>query len=446
MDSGNSGSMQSSSGGDDEYDSRAPESSFPTYLGPSGHFGQLSNLHQPSLLFDPSPNLFGAFSHSSPSLNPNSSSLNLDMIGSVGLRSDPICTDHGNNKLRGISSSSSLTSNQPILGTAEGSNQTPLSSMQLRSVHDNKGAGSSQTSDHTHVVARNPKKRTRASRRAPTTVLNTDTSNFRAMVQEFTGIPEPPFSGSPYSRRFDLFGTGSGLRSGHHPETMESFYRLRPSLQKVHQQSQLVPSSSSSFFTNDMVNAANTGSPIPKINTTVAANIAATTSTSSNSNCINYQLPSELGGLSKQPQNLMMSIQNQMFPYQSLLPNQSLQPSLNVNNSATLSAEELGLSQGHVTQVNSELGGLSGHHAITEGRRPRDHNNSWKDGLGSDQGSQDQLRLLEDNNHSNSLRANNCKFNYSAPSSDFRRDRDKGLENASSRGEGTVDSWICPSE
>ncbi|RYR65955.1 hypothetical protein Ahy_A03g011882 [Arachis hypogaea] len=43
------------------------------------------------------------------------------------------------------------------------------------------------------AVRANPKKRSRASRRAPTTVLTTDTSNFRAMVQEFTGIPAPPF-------------------------------------------------------------------------------------------------------------------------------------------------------------------------------------------------------------------------------------------------------------
>ncbi|WVZ66751.1 hypothetical protein U9M48_015932 [Paspalum notatum var. saurae] len=37
-----------------------------------------------------------------------------------------------------------------------------------------------------------PRKRPRASRRPPTTVVTTDTSNFRAMVQEFTGIPAPP--------------------------------------------------------------------------------------------------------------------------------------------------------------------------------------------------------------------------------------------------------------
>ncbi|KAJ6843413.1 putative basic proline-rich protein-like [Iris pallida] len=45
-------------------------------------------------------------------------------------------------------------------------------------------------------TGRPSKKRSRASRRAPTTVLTTDTSNFRAMVQEFTGIPAPPFASS----------------------------------------------------------------------------------------------------------------------------------------------------------------------------------------------------------------------------------------------------------
>ncbi|KAK8642795.1 hypothetical protein V6N13_012127 [Hibiscus sabdariffa] len=54
---------------------------------------------------------------------------------------------------------------------------------------------------------KNPKKRTRTSRTALTTVVITDTMNFRAIVQEFTGIPAPPFSGSSYSYspRLDLF-------------------------------------------------------------------------------------------------------------------------------------------------------------------------------------------------------------------------------------------------
>uniref|UniRef100_UPI001CB9C843 VQ motif-containing protein 22-like n=1 Tax=Erigeron canadensis TaxID=72917 RepID=UPI001CB9C843 len=78
-----------------------------------------------------------------------------------------------------------------------------------------------------HLVnpTKNPKKRSRASRKAPTTVLTTDTSNFRAMVQEFTGIPAPPFITTPSSsplfpprlssniNSFDLFSRPSFLPS-----------------------------------------------------------------------------------------------------------------------------------------------------------------------------------------------------------------------------------------
>ncbi|CAN1337291.1 VQ motif-containing protein 22 [Linum perenne] len=42
-------------------------------------------------------------------------------------------------------------------------------------------------------VSKPARKRSRASRRTPTTLLNTDTSNFRAMVQQFTGGPAGPF-------------------------------------------------------------------------------------------------------------------------------------------------------------------------------------------------------------------------------------------------------------
>ncbi|KAL1560880.1 VQ motif-containing protein 22-like [Salvia divinorum] len=38
-------------------------------------------------------------------------------------------------------------------------------------------------------VAKPARRRSRASRRTPTTLLNTDTANFRAMVQHFTGGP-----------------------------------------------------------------------------------------------------------------------------------------------------------------------------------------------------------------------------------------------------------------
>ncbi|XP_038996650.1 VQ motif-containing protein 22-like [Hibiscus syriacus] len=76
--------------------------------------------------------------------------------------------------------------------------------MQPKPVHDIYG------------VTKNPKKRTRASRKAPTTVLTTDPTNFRAMVQEFTGIPAPPFSSSSsFPPRLDLFGSNhlEALRS-----------------------------------------------------------------------------------------------------------------------------------------------------------------------------------------------------------------------------------------
>ncbi|WOK96259.1 hypothetical protein Cni_G04966 [Canna indica] len=60
------------------------------------------------------------------------------------------------------------------------------------------------------IGPRNSKKRSRASRRAPTTVLTTDSSNFRAMVQQFTGIPSPPFVGAPYVRaRLNLPHSGT---------------------------------------------------------------------------------------------------------------------------------------------------------------------------------------------------------------------------------------------
>uniref|UniRef100_A0A803KXM6 VQ domain-containing protein n=1 Tax=Chenopodium quinoa TaxID=63459 RepID=A0A803KXM6_CHEQI len=77
---------------------------------------------------------------------------------------------------------------------------------------------------------RNPKKRSRASRRAPTTVLTTDTNNFRQMVQEFTGIPSPPFTAFSTRGRFDLFGGLGGLTSSAVPPPS---YLLRPFPQKI---------------------------------------------------------------------------------------------------------------------------------------------------------------------------------------------------------------------
>ncbi|AEE83558.1 hypothetical protein [Arabidopsis thaliana] len=53
-------------------------------------------------------------------------------------------------------------------------------------------------------VAKPTRRRSRASRRTPTTLFNTDTANFRAMVQQFTGGPSAVAFGSSPSSGFSL--------------------------------------------------------------------------------------------------------------------------------------------------------------------------------------------------------------------------------------------------
>ncbi|GJN39059.1 hypothetical protein PR202_gb28153 [Eleusine coracana subsp. coracana] len=65
------------------------------------------------------------------------------------------------------------------------------------------------------------RRRSRASRRAPVTLLNTDTANFRAMVQQFTGIPAPPAGafGAPvinFAADYGLFPPPAGVMSFDH--------------------------------------------------------------------------------------------------------------------------------------------------------------------------------------------------------------------------------------
>ncbi|XP_039033211.1 uncharacterized protein LOC120169059 [Hibiscus syriacus] len=144
-------------------------------------------------------------------------------------------------KLPGSSSSSEPTFLGPQ-GLNRGSFPSS-SSVQTRPPHDNNHGVRSST--------KNPKKRTRASRKAPTTVLATDTRNFKAMVQEFTGIPAPPPS---YSPRLDLFGSaGSG-----HLEQLGSLYPLRPSAKRVQPTPFASSSSSPSSLNNPLLDAADT--------------------------------------------------------------------------------------------------------------------------------------------------------------------------------------------
>lgn len=231
MDSGNSGSLQSSSGGDDEYDSRAdsisallnpPLTNHPPPPPPPSH------RHHNSL-FDPPQPLSNSYydllpRSSPPPLTNPTSYLNQDAVWAKTFRSDPNSTSMtpaGNDGEAAVPSPSSQLFSQP-----------PRYPYPPPPPHENAARGSAPAEQGNPAAARNPKKRSRASRRAPTTVLTTDTTNFRALVQEFTGIPAPPFAASPFPRsRFDLFGASSALRSAAPPPS----FLLRPFAQKAPQ-------------------------------------------------------------------------------------------------------------------------------------------------------------------------------------------------------------------
>ncbi|KAB1210272.1 hypothetical protein CJ030_MR6G013333 [Morella rubra] len=473
MDSGNSGSMQSSSGGDEEYDSRAE--SISAFLNPQGHVGPLPTPPQPqpqhhhnhqthsSAMFDPLSNYFDPLSSSRsvPLTNPNSL-LNLDMVWSKTLRSDPNATDLG-----GLITSSSSTQNQALMTNQFGgqSRASAFPNIQIPPASENvprasasasgiSGSGANdQAAGSNSNVVRNPKKRSRASRRAPTTVLTTDTTNFRAMVQEFTGIPAPPFTSSPFSRsRLDLFGTASSLRSGH-LEPAQPSYLMRPFAQKV-QPPPFVSSSSPSSSTAP----SNMSFPSSSMVDVLGSN---STSNASNSTSLNYQPSSDLG-LLRQPHNLLnMNMQNPILNLQTLLQSP---PKFPLSNSTILGSkpqgsleisandchlkmgnvlEEFGLSHQH---VSTQLSGLQ-NMVSSDGTLARSENNppsNWSNDAGSNGGDQGLLRSLN-GSYSNSERVTNGKLNYSAASSsDFHGD--KGPENVATRSEGMVESWICSSD
>ncbi|XP_028757461.1 uncharacterized protein LOC114716600 [Neltuma alba] len=163
------------SSGEEEYDSRAEydtvgpaslngtNTPFGSFFSPISH----SNQQNPNF-FDPSPNNYlHAASQSLPAASiPNS---------------EPSCTLPPEPPLSS-SSSSFLFAGNPLVG----------------------GCRRETAHEHNNAV-RNSKKRSRASRRAPTTFITTDTSNFRFMVREFTGVPAPPSSAASHSCRFHPF-------------------------------------------------------------------------------------------------------------------------------------------------------------------------------------------------------------------------------------------------
>ncbi|XXG39104.1 hypothetical protein AAC387_Pa01g0154 [Persea americana] len=438
MDSCNSASTQSSSGGEEEFDPRAESISLynssnqistNSILNPRPSSSNHLHPHQHPPLFDSLSN----FLHPSPPPPSNTNSfLNLDMAWTRGLPSQPNCTDFGG--LIGPSSTappiSSLQGPNPTNPYMGSSFTMPLPS----SRHENGGRPPppSAISDHPNPT-RSSKKRSRASRRAPTTVLTTDTSNFRAMVQEFTGIPAPPFSATSFARaRLDLFGTASALRSSL-ANSLPPPYLLRPFVHKV----PLSSSSSSSIF--EAVCSSTAGN---SISTSAKATCNNTTSASAG----NYQLPSDLSLPKQLQQQNLLSTQNPMYSFQSLLQSSPKYPSAQGPSGCTDSQLKMGMLDGfsinhglvNTHQGSGTLANLIGSDGVSS--RSDDHQ-SWGDG--SNGGDQSHLRPF-DWNCSNSQRVSTCKMSYTASSSDFHVE--KGSENVNSRGEGMVESWICSSD
>ncbi|XVE86761.1 hypothetical protein DITRI_Ditri18aG0059800 [Diplodiscus trichospermus] len=468
MDSGNSGSMQSSSGGSEEYDSRAESIAAFLDNNPSSHIGyshlgnqpppqqlqqqQQQQSHSSSAMFDPLSNYFDHPLLRSPQLTANPNSLlNLDVVWSKNLRSEPNSTDFG-----GFIASSSPT--QQLFTNQQAQSRATFPSMQIpqepESATKSSASGISDQPNNNNMV-RNPKKRSRASRRAPTTVLTTDTTNFRAMVQEFTGIPAPPFTSSHFPRtRLDLFGTPSTMRSSH-LDPSPPHYLLKPFAQKIHPPPFVSSSTASSLFPSS--------STVDSIASTLCTNIASSSACNNNttsSTSINYQLPSEVGLLKQPPDLLNLNMQNPILNFQSLLqspqkyplPNSTIlgtkpQGSLDIpSNDSPLKMgvfEQFGLSHGH---ANTNLSGLS---VSSDGALPRNESSrnppSWEEGTRSQEHGQSFLRSINGRYNSNAQRASNGKVNsFSASSSDFHGD--KGPENVATRSEGMMESWICSSD
>ncbi|KAK4264901.1 hypothetical protein QN277_026020 [Acacia crassicarpa] len=420
MDSGHStGSLQSSSGGDDEYDSRADSMSafFNHHPNPPIHHHVASSTHTnapPVFGFDPSSNYLDPIPPS-----------NFDMVWARPTRSDPNRSDLG-----GFNPSSS--SNQLFfsgqLGGQTSHHQQPLvpesSSRGLIPVSGG-GGGNIDLSAGGNNVGRNPKKRSRASRRAPTTVLTTDTTNFRAMVQEFTGIPAPPFVYSPFQRsRLDLLGSHAAVRSP--PPT---YNLLRPFAQKpqsYHHQ----PFLSSSLP--------------PGFPSTAVDPLLASSSSTTNSNSIIYpSLSSDLCLLKQQP-SLNVNLHNSVLNFASSIQlGSSSSDILASKTQAPLGIhpanshlkvggfEEFGLN--HVDVNNADnTSGLHNQNMVSS-------SSEWAERMGTnnDNGGDHGVMRSGNDNLGDSLAASSSNFHGEKPATTTTES-----VAAAGRNEGMVESWI----
>ncbi|KAG2634743.1 serine/arginine repetitive matrix protein 2-like [Panicum virgatum] len=272
MDSGNSGSLQSSSGGDDEFDSRG---------GGGGGGVDSSPL---SALLRPSP------SPSAAAFSLHGSYFGLQEFTSAPPQQQQAGAWSGASGALAGASGLSTSSSPRVAHTDAGAQgaDTAVPAAQGQGQGQRAGVGAPAPAQ----PPRGSRKRTRASRRAPTTVLTTDTSNFRAMVQEFTGIPSPPFGagvgvglGGPAASlrtRFDhIFPPPSSLRSAAGGDAAASLppYLLRPFPHKL-------PTAPSTFppFTSSSSTSSSTpsSSNIGAANANAATGTATTAAASSN--------------------------------------------------------------------------------------------------------------------------------------------------------------------
>ncbi|XP_026437933.1 probable serine/threonine-protein kinase DDB_G0276461 [Papaver somniferum] len=441
MDSGgNSGSMQSSStgGGGDEAEYDSSSHAFFHVGGGRGVSGggggnsiQAPSLQQQSSLFDSlsnflitdhNNNLFSpplSLSSSSRSNQNPSSSLNLDILLQNPSTTIPRSQLNNFNSLMTSSTSSPSHQQQSILPhSGRVASQNPSSFPTNNSTdHQHQGNINNQQPN------RNPKKRSRASRRAPTTVLTTDTSNFRSMVQEFTGMPTQPFTSSssllfPRNTRLDLFSnssTTSTIRSGGGGGGGDSSHLLRPFAQKPLQVPPFLSSSTSSMVLNSNASASTS---------TTHTNPSMTSS----SNVNNFQLLSDQLGFPSNKNNqssLNMQTNPSLIPYQSLL----LQSNpINQSNDV------------HRENHSSRGGGGRGlpNLVTSDGlisNMPMRNSSSWEN--------QDHILNANYNSGSNSHRRQQQQQMVTGGNAEK---GSTGSQNVSTRGEGMVNSWICSSE
>ncbi|KAL0392341.1 UNVERIFIED_CONTAM: hypothetical protein Sradi_2456900 [Sesamum radiatum] len=241
MDSAHSGSLHSSSGGDEEFDSSRVD------LNP------FLVTHQNPTFFDPQHQVLHNLDHAFPQSNGNDD--NNDLVCSISCWSRPVPSP------KPVAVPTSACGNREP-GFIGAQSNVVCRDQEPQETHP----GFTSSADH---------------------CAKTDTAN-RQMVQEFTGIPADPFSASPYSRRPDLF---SALRPGTRFDPLGPLYPLRPSPQKG-----LSPFSSSpppSLLNSNMIDSTVPTTNIVGTNTSAAAaGLGFSTSSSSN----NYPFLHQLGG------------------------------------------------------------------------------------------------------------------------------------------------------